>query len=178
MPKVNCRICSQEFYVKPSHLKIGYGKFCSMTCRSESQKKGKFVNCDTCGNQTWKAPKDLKHAKSGKFFCSKKCQTIWRNTYYIHNRHANWTGGMYSYKNHLSRQDGIEQVCKLCKNTDSRILAVHHLDKNRQNNEVSNLIWLCHNCHFLVHHYMRPFKQLEKVLEIKFNWVPKMVSAE
>lgn len=45
------------------------------------------------------------------------------------------------------------QACAKCKSTDKRILAVHHKDRNRQNNTVSNLVWLCHNCHFLVHHY-------------------------
>lgn len=44
-------------------------------------------------------------------------------------------------------------VCKLCKNKDKRVLAVHHLDRQRSNNKVENLLWLCHNCHHLVHHY-------------------------
>ena len=28
----------------------------------------------------------------------------------------------------------------------------------RKNNSVSNLIWLCHNCHHLVHHYKNETK--------------------
>lgn len=44
-------------------------------------------------------------------------------------------------------------ACKKCGSTDSRTLAVHHKDKNRKNNSISNLMWLCHNCHYLVHHY-------------------------
>jgi hypothetical protein len=26
------------------------------------------------------------------------------------------------------------------------------VDGNRKNSEVRNLEWLCHNCHYLVHH--------------------------
>jgi predicted HNH restriction endonuclease len=33
------------------------------------------------------------------------------------------------------------------------VLAVHHVDQNRTNNKVTNLAWLCHNCHHLVHRY-------------------------
>jgi predicted HNH restriction endonuclease len=44
-------------------------------------------------------------------------------------------------------------VCVLCKVSDKRILAVHHKDNNRKNNKVENLVWLCHNCHILVHHF-------------------------
>lgn len=43
-------------------------------------------------------------------------------------------------------------MCTLCKTEDKRVLATHHIDRNRLNNSVNNLAWLCHNCHFLVHH--------------------------
>ncbi len=46
----------------------------------------------------------------------------------------------------------IKQICIRCGNADKRILAAHHLDRNRKNNNLKNLIWLCLNCHFLIHH--------------------------
>ncbi|MBI4281264.1 HNH endonuclease [Candidatus Uhrbacteria bacterium] len=36
---------------------------------------------------------------------------------------------------------------------NNRVLLVHHIDENRKNNVLSNLVWLCRNCHFLVHKY-------------------------
>jgi hypothetical protein len=27
------------------------------------------------------------------------------------------------------------------------------LDEDRSNNRLDNLIWLCHNCHYLIHHH-------------------------
>lgn len=59
----------------------------------------------------------------------------------------------------------IPKICTLCKTEDSRILAVHHIDKNRRNNDLKNLIWLCHNCHFLVHHYDVEREKIGKVGE-------------
>jgi 5-methylcytosine-specific restriction endonuclease McrA len=42
-------------------------------------------------------------------------------------------------------------VCQKCGNTDLRVLLVHHIDKNRNNNNPENLQILCYNCHILVH---------------------------
>jgi len=44
------------------------------------------------------------------------------------------------------------QICVGCGMRDIRILAVHHLDHNRENNDPSNLTWVCFNCHHLIHH--------------------------
>jgi len=42
-------------------------------------------------------------------------------------------------------------------------LIVHHIDKNRNNNGIENLIWLCQNCHYLVHHYTDDRKRLSEL---------------
>jgi hypothetical protein len=76
----------------------------------------------------------------------------WHNSNYIGTKHPNWKTGEYSYKGVLL-QNKIQAICVLCKKDDMAVLTVHHIDKNRKNNKVSNLAWLCHNCHFLVHHY-------------------------
>lgn len=151
MPSVCCKICSNSFYVKPSHLLLGYGKYCSKACQAKGQLQGKLVACSMCSKPTWKQPKDLKHSKSGKFFCGKKCQTIWRNKVYSGENHPFWKNGENIYRNILLRAK-ILQICKRCDISDKRILAVHHLDQNRENNKFENLVWLCHNCHYLIHH--------------------------
>ena len=71
---------------------------------------------------------------------------------YIGENHPNWRGGESTYKNILLRTK-ILPICSKCRTKDKRVLAVHHLDRNRKNNKVENLIWLCHNCHHLIHHY-------------------------
>lgn len=151
MPTVKCKLCSTKFYGKPYFLKIGQAKYCSSVCQYQARKKGRNLTCDICDKKFYRAPKQLEKSKSGKFFCSKSCQTIWRNHEFVGEKHHNWKTGLFTYRSVLSR-NGVPKLCLLCNTQDARVLAVHHIDKNRKNNNVSNLIWLCHNCHFLVHH--------------------------
>lgn len=88
----------------------------------------------------------------------------WQNTEFVGRLHPNWKYGetTESYRNVL-RREGVMQKCVLCDCEDKRILVVHHIDKNRKNNQPHNLTWMCPNCHFLVHHYE---KENKKLLEI------------
>lgn len=159
MPTVRCRICDKEFYIKPSHQKYGWGKYCSRDCVFKSQLNGKFLECSICGKKIYRSLKLIKRSKSGKHFCSKSCQTLWRNQVYVGENSANWKNGEKAYRNILKRS-GREQICQLCETKDERIVIVHHKDHNRKNNKIENLAWLCMNCHYLVHH--------DKKLEKKF----------
>jgi len=151
MPLTKCEICQKGFHVKPYFLKKGWGRFCSSVCQYKSYKTGAYVRCDTCGAKIYKNQSNLKHSISKKYFCGKSCQTKWRNRQYLGEKHLQWKNGKSVYRDILVR-NGINPRCLLCKLRDKRILAVHHVDKNRSNNKLENLAWLCHNCHHLVHH--------------------------
>ncbi|MEK7211258.1 MAG: hypothetical protein AAB731_01360 [Patescibacteria group bacterium] len=158
MPWLDCKICDKSFYAKPRHIKIGWGKYCSKKCQYIGQKSGKKVKCATCGMALYRTPRDFKKSKSKKFFCNKSCFCIWKNKHlFFGDRHVNWKGGERAYRAMMLR-GGTKQICRLCKNDDKRILIVHHLDKNRKNNNIKNLIWLCRNCHHLVHSYGQKLK--------------------
>ncbi|MDD5071311.1 MAG: HNH endonuclease [Patescibacteria group bacterium] len=150
MPIVKCKICGKNFHIKPSHKKLGYGKYCSKKCQYQGQRKGKYVICEICGKEVWKMPKELRASKSQKFFCSKRCQTIWRNKYYIGELHSNWRGGEFIYYR-IMRENKIFPRCKICGIKDKRVLIIHHKDSDRKNYKIDNLVWLCRNCHYLVH---------------------------
>jgi len=110
-----------------------------------------MVFCYVCNKEIYKPLRALINSKSKKYFCGKSCQTKWRNSEFVGPKHANWKHGSASYKSVLSRHN-IPKKCILCKTTDTRVLAVHHIDENHSNNALENLAWLCHNCHHLVHH--------------------------
>ena len=152
MPTVPCTHCSTTFYAKPSAIQKGNGKYCSMECHTEAKRKGKEVACATCAKKVYRQGKDLKRSQSGKYFCDKSCQTTWRNRLYVGEKHKNFRTGESSYRERMKRSKVLKE-CRLCHTRDTRVLAVHHIDKNRSNNKIENLAWLCHNCHFLVHHY-------------------------
>ena len=151
MPIVKCKTCSKEFAVKLSNLKRGYGKFCSISCGRRGQRRGKVVPCFVCSKEVYRAPEKLSRVKSRRYFCGKSCQARWRNQEFIGPKHGNWIDGRDAYKSILNRHK-VKKFCTLCKSIDSRVLAVHHVDRNRLNNNIDNLAWLCHNCHHLVHH--------------------------
>ena len=152
MVLVTCTVCGKIFNRKPFLIKRGGGRFCSNTCHYAASRTGKYVPCATCGAEVYRVPQRLKVSKSKKYFCNKSCQTKWRNQFFVGRMHTNWKHGRSAYKTVLTRI-GREKVCALCKTADHRVLAIHHIDRVRTNIDPSNLAWLCHNCHFLVHHY-------------------------
>lgn len=151
MVKKKCVICKKVVYVRPSHAERGWGKYCSRKCQYQGYKTGKYVKCSTCGEKTYKAQSALCHSKSKKYFCDKSCFAVWKNTHLlIGENHPSWKNGEGSYREIILRS-GIKPICRSCKIVDIRVLLTHHIDGNRQNNKVSNLEWLCRNCHYLVH---------------------------
>lgn len=155
----SCIICKKKFNTKPYFVERGAGKYCSATCHHQGLRKGKLLACFICKKETYKSLKALKSSKSKKFFCSKSCQTTWRNSKFIGSKHANWVEGLYAYRSVLTRH-GVPAICRRCKITDKRMLAVHHIDQNRKNNKVENLTWLCHNCHHLIHRHPEERKKI------------------
>lgn len=151
MPIQICRTCSVNFYAKPFLIKKGWGKYCSSKCQYLGRRKGRNICCYVCNKEVYRNRKALTQSKSGNYFCGKSCQTKWRNSEFIGPKHANWRHGGACYKSVLTRNN-VSKMCNLCKTTDERLLAVHHIDRDHKNNKLENLAWLCHNCHHLVHH--------------------------
>lgn len=129
------------------------------------------MQCHVCGVSVYKKRYDLNKCVSKKFFCTKSCQTKWRNSMFIGEKHANWKHGKTTYRLILQKSDRLKK-CVLCGITDTRILAVHHIDKDRYNNKVQNLAWLCHNCHYLVHHDNVELRRFQDQMTATRNMVP------
>lgn len=152
MPIIPCSLCNKSFYRKPSQILLAEKHYCSDVCRYEGKKTGKIISCFECSKDVYKPLRDLQRSKSNKNFCSIACSNKWHGKEYSRENHPNWTNGEFSYREVMKRHSDLKQ-CVSCKTFDKRVLAVHHIDKNRKNNNLKNLIWLCHNCHFLKHHY-------------------------
>ena len=131
MPEVPCKQCGKNFNAKPFYRKRGYGLFCSRACYYASVQKGKIVRCEVCHAEIYRGLKQLAHSKSKKFFCSKSCQTIWRNQQYVGDKHKLWKGGWNVQYREILLASGKKPICLLCKEEDKRIIVVHHADENR-----------------------------------------------
>lgn len=64
MPTVPCQQCGKMFYVRPSHLNLGSGKYCSKECAAKGRIK-KPEPCPCCGKLFVKRPKQI--------YCSRSC---------------------------------------------------------------------------------------------------------
>ena len=147
-----CSPCSKKFVKKPSQIKRCRKSFCSTKCQYKAKRRGKLIECFICKKQVYKQQKDLLRSQSKKYFCSRSCSNQWHGSEFVGKKHPNWIHGSFAYKNILLREK-IKRVCFLCNNKDIQVLVAHHIDQNRKNNNAKNLIWLCRNCHHLVHNY-------------------------
>jgi len=71
-------------------------------------------------------------------------------------KHFNWQGGISKYPSEFSKKlkhlirKRDAYTCKECGYTQKQLnysLSVHHIDYDKNNNELSNLISLCRSCH-------------------------------
>ena len=160
MPIIKCQQCQRDFYAKPYLVRHGYGIFCSRACHHKGMTKRLGVVCAICSKAINLSPSQIARSNSGKFFCNKSCQTIWRNKEFVGSKHLRWRGGNTLYRKILEKSNQKKR-CTRCSLKDTRVLAVHHIDKNKKNNKVENLVWMCHNCHYLIHY--------DKVEWLEFN---------
>ena len=151
MIKRKCNVCGKVFFIKKFHAQKGWGRCCSIKCRSRAQRNGKWVKCEYCGKEIYRTPRDFKKSKSNRFFCSVNCHCAWENKNVRCGVNApNWIAGESAYRD-LMHKYKIPYKCARCGISDKRVLIVHHKDGNRRNNIISNLERLCCNCHAILH---------------------------
>lgn len=66
-----------------------------------------------------------------------------------------------SYAKYLENTKNLDRICQKCSKTTGK-LSIHHIDKNRNNNEPCNLIVLCDSCHKKIHYELGRVKHGEK----------------
>lgn len=109
--------------------------------------------CAQCGAIVYKTKSQVKRNKNGNVFCNSSCAAKYNNSHYrIGENNPNWIDGShkgYSYLTLAFRN--YKHKCAMCGLEEECCLQVHHIDKNRHNSYIGNLIILCANCHNRVH---------------------------
>ena len=151
-----CKFCEKEYYTTTYEFKRS--KFCSHKCHGlfSKSKRLSFI-CQWCAKQYFKA---LCFKKTTKF-CSYKClntsngkkQPIGINSPFF----KNGTGLFRKLAKEL-----LPIKCSLCES--KKYLNVHHVDGNRENNNISNLIYLCRSCHNRAHNVIHNIKHMKEKL--------------
>ena len=103
--------------------------------------------CDYCGKEFHKTPSKIRSEFN---FCCRECkdmaQRMSSGKKFDEMRPNHYDTGEHNYRKHSFAK--YEHKCAVCGwNEDEDVLEVHHIDENRNNNSVNNLIILCPTCH-------------------------------
>ncbi len=191
----HCVVCGKAKEVHPCRLNYHKVVVCSMKClgvynrsRYEGAKsptwKGGLVTvtCNHCGKNIERAPSRVKHYDTQ--FCDIRCYAKWQSENRVGENHPNWRGGKSfepypsewneRLRESVRRKD--KKTCQLCgmsEKENKEKLSVHHIDYNKENNDILNLISLCHDCHaktnFNRAHWQRYFSHIKAPLGVFLN---------
>jgi hypothetical protein len=136
-----CEKCGKKFISKKSPKR--FQRFCSRKCGTSVLIKGRDGNCLNC-NKTIHIPPHREIGPWAKKCCSKECRTKYaRNKSEKEQKPGNYRERAWRI---------YEKRCYDC-GYDKRkeILIIHHIDNNRKNGKIENLLPLCQNCHAIRH---------------------------
>lgn len=135
-----CVVCKTPIYRRP--IEIRRGKvFCSSACYGLSSRKEN--PCLVCGTAIL--------ASKNKKTCSRSCANTQRaGIKYKVGGPRDKVKDQRMIKLRLIAKKG--KCCERCGYAKLEILHVHHRDRNRNNNHLSNLELICPNCHYEEHY--------------------------
>jgi len=137
---LRCLECGYEWKNKPHNFIYANHKH---KCPNCGFVKGEYFKCAYCGKEVYRTPKNIKKNKSGFFYCSHTCGNLHKNE--LRKQSGEWDNSL-NYR--LRAFEQLEHKCVVCGwDDDDRILEVHHIDENRENNNIENLCILCPTCH-------------------------------
>jgi hypothetical protein len=156
-----CLECGEEMLLLKSRINNNRGKFCSKECFGKYQHKIRGEK-----HPLWKEKIRIKCLyckeyfdvslcrKNTAKFCSKKCSSSFRKgklgANYIHGEGYNPYSLLFNkqLKEKVRVRDNF--VCQLCGVPElefNKQLSIHHIDYNKENNVINNLVSLCNKCH-------------------------------
>jgi 5-methylcytosine-specific restriction endonuclease McrA len=153
-----CKECKQNFEAQLREVNRGNAKYCSKKCskigisKTHLERNAKInlpnVECSYCHKIFYKSNSKKKSPKSNLHFCCREHKDLAQRIEFglkdIHPPH--YSGGSSSYRDIALRN--FPNKCANCEyDKIPEILEVHHKDRNRENNNLENLIILCSRCH-------------------------------
>ena len=157
--RLRCEDCGFEWETLP--VSVLYDDYIHK-CPNCGVKKGQYVQCAYCGKMIYRAPSRLTKSQTGFFYCSRECGNLHKNQ--LRKLTGEWDNSL-NYR--LKALNVLEHKCIVCGwNEDERILEVHHIDENREHNNIKNLCILCPTCHrkiTLQYYKLTPDFRLEPV---------------
>lgn len=163
--KKECLNCGENFFTYKKYINRGHGKYCSIKCSSLYTNKNKIkkehnYKCHVCDTSFYRS-KSKANSKSGYRFCSRKCKEYAQSLNGLNLKAIQPThfGKAKIIDYRFIAFSLLDNKCNKC-NYDKciGILHVHHKDRNRENNDISNLEILCPTCHEEEHYLSKTGK--------------------
>lgn len=152
MKYTSCRnfIECENIFIKKTERAV----YCSTKCKSSWNYKHRNVkwisikytkDCIVCGKTFPINPAGLKRRKTCSKQCHNKLQSLEKKGTCIGKDNYHYKHGKNSYRKRAIEYYGFQ--CSKCYSNIN--LDVHHIDRNRFNNNIENLVVLCRKCHML-----------------------------
>lgn len=154
--EIPCKECGLVFIGRASDVKRGHAKFCSRTCsatynawKKSNLSKTAFLICAWC-KVSFSRKGGNKTSKSGLVFCCREhkdvAQRVESGIKAIQPPHYGTSPHLHDYRHYA--MTNMPNACNRCGyDKYVGILEVHHINRDRSNNSLSNLEILCPNCH-------------------------------
>ena len=158
--RIKCNVHNEEFTITASMFMRGQNDIrCSCPKCSEERKQelyelhSKIVKCAYCGKEIKRHLSKLSNSKNDLYFCCREHKDlaqrldsdelfdVMRPNHYGQGTTIDYRDRAFSVYEHKCA------ICGYHDDDDISLLDVHHIDSNRENNDLSNLIIVCPNCH-------------------------------
>jgi len=143
---INCDNCGNQFLRENKYLKRRKKYYCNRQCMSEGFKRGKTRSCKHCDKAFYAIRAHINQGHA--IFCSRSCSGKYKNQ----NKGKN--SSLYKDGSSYYRQAAFahySRCCRVCGYDTEPVLQVHHIDEDRSNNELDNLVILCPTHHKEAH---------------------------
>ena len=157
--KCKCRIHEIKFETKWENIRRSNRAHHICPLCQEEDKNNRFdesrieVECAYCHKKIIKQKSKLENSKSGLYFCCREhkdlAQRIDSGSEFDKMRPEHYGETLSDSPDYRKKAfRTYENKCAVCGYLEEpKILQVHHIDENRANNDLNNLIILCPNCH-------------------------------
>ena len=146
-----CDECGYEWKTKPQNVLYVDKKAANHLCPNCGKKQRIKVKCAYCGKIIERTPSQVAKNQSGYFYCCHEHGNLHKNQ--LRKEQGEWENSA-NYR--LKAFNTYPHKCYICGwDEDERLLEVHHIDENHNNNDIDNLVILCVLCHRKVtlHYY-------------------------
>lgn len=163
---IECNNCGTHFHKRKDWARRNTKHYCSRKCSVNGSKQNVQYQCGFCKCTFISDKSRANGSKSGSIFCSRVCKDSAQriDSQVISIRPAHYKDGRTRYRKRALR--AYPNECAYCGyNEHVEILEVHHIDSNRKNGDLSNLIILCANHHVAVTY------NIACIDDRKFHWL-------